>query len=173
MKAVDILKMERPPTHPGEMLLEEFLKPREISQSDFAKHINVSFPRLNDLIHARRGVTVDTALKLAAALGTSPELWLNLQNAWDLWHAVHGEPGKVFEFPDPLPITLIGTDGKTYRIMLPNREGSSGWVVEDQDGNDVAEIPDVDGDIPSINAIRLAIVAAEQQGKKVRKRQAP
>jgi antitoxin HigA-1 len=173
MRAVDILKMERPPTHPGEMLLEEFLKPRGISQSDFAKHIDVSFPRLNDLIHARRGVTVDTALKLAAALGTSPELWLNLQQAWDLWQAVHGDPRNVFQFPDPLPITFHSDDGRVYRINPPSWEGTSGWVLEDEDGNDVAELPDVDGDTPSIDAIRRAILAANQPRKTSRKRQAP
>jgi len=165
MKAVDILKMERPPTHPGEMLLEEFLKPRGISQSDFAKHLDVSFPRLNDLIHARRGVTVDTALKLAAALGTSPELWLNLQQAWDLWHAVHGDPERVFVFPAPFPITFEADDGKTYRIMLPNREGTSGWVLEDQDGNDVAELPDLEGHLPSADVINRAIAQANQPRK--------
>jgi addiction module HigA family antidote len=82
----DILALERAPTHPGEMLNEEFIKPLGITQSAFAQQLGISFPRLNDLIHGRRGVSTDTALRLAKVLGTSPELWLNLQQAWDLWH---------------------------------------------------------------------------------------
>ena len=100
--AIDILKLERPPTHPGEMLLEEFLKPRGISQSDFARRLDVSFPRLNDIIHGRRGVSTDTALRLARVLGTSPELWLNLQQAWDLWHAARSDQAKAIAKLEPL-----------------------------------------------------------------------
>src|SRR5205807_6785848 len=59
------LPQERPPTHPGEMLMEEFLKPLGVSQSDFAVRIGVSFPRLNELIRGKRGMTPDTALRLA------------------------------------------------------------------------------------------------------------
>ena len=102
MKPVDILAMEGAPTHPGEMLKEEFLGPLGVSQSDFAKRLGVSFPRLNDLIHGRRGVTTDTALRLARVLGTSPELWLNLQLAWDLWHAARGAEGKAIAKLAPL-----------------------------------------------------------------------
>ncbi len=102
MARIDVLRMKRPPTHPGEMLVEEFLKPLEITQSDFARRLGISFPRLNDLIHARRGVSTDTALRLARVLGTSPELWLNLQQAWDLWHAAHGEAGKAIAKLEPL-----------------------------------------------------------------------
>jgi addiction module HigA family antidote len=94
--------MKRPPTHPGEMLVEEFLKPLKVSQSDFARRLGVSFPRLNDIIHARRSVSTDTALRLARVLGTSAELWLNLQQAWDLWHATHGDTAKAIEKLEPL-----------------------------------------------------------------------
>jgi len=62
------LPTNRPPTHPGEMLLEEFLKPLNISQTDFAQRLGVSYPRLNELIHGKRGVTPDTALRLAQVL---------------------------------------------------------------------------------------------------------
>ena len=79
----------RPPTHPGQMLLEEFLKPLGISQSAFAIRLGVSFPRLNEIIRAKRGVTPDTALRLARVLGMSPDFWLGLQQDWDLWHALH------------------------------------------------------------------------------------
>jgi addiction module HigA family antidote len=77
------------PTHPGEMLLEEFLRPLAITQVAFAEQIGVSLQRLNELVKGKRGVTPDTALRLAQALGTSAELWLNLQLAWDLFHAQH------------------------------------------------------------------------------------
>jgi addiction module HigA family antidote len=81
------LPRNRPPTHPGEMLLEEFLKPMGITQSDFAVRLGVSFPRLNEIIKGRRGVTPDTALRLAKVLGMSAEFWLGLQLDWDLWNA--------------------------------------------------------------------------------------
>lgn len=88
---INIVDLEQAPTHPGEMLNEEFLKPLGVTQVEAARRLGISFPRLNDLIHARRGVTVDTALRLAKVFGTSPELWLNLQQAWDLWHAARKE----------------------------------------------------------------------------------
>src|SRR6476619_7795239 len=85
------LPRHRPPTHPGEMLLEEFLKPLGISQSAFAIRLGVSFPRLNEVIRGKRGVTPDTALRLARVLGMSADFWLGLQQDWDLWHALHGK----------------------------------------------------------------------------------
>ena len=81
------LPTHRPPTHPGEMLLEEFLKPLGISQSAFARQLEVSFPRLNEIINGKRSVTTDTALRLARVTGMSAEFWLGLQQDWDLWHA--------------------------------------------------------------------------------------
>jgi addiction module HigA family antidote len=73
------------------MLLEEFLKPLGISQSNFAVRLDVSFPRLNDIIRGKRSVTPDTALRSAQALGTSADLWLVLQLDWDLWHAMRSD----------------------------------------------------------------------------------
>lgn len=86
------LPKQRPPTHPGEMLLEEFLKPLGISQSELAVRLGVSFPRLNEIVRGRRSVTPDTALRLARVLGMSADFWLGLQQDWDLWHAMNG-PG--------------------------------------------------------------------------------
>lgn len=77
----------RPPTHPGEMLLEEFLKPLGLSQVELARRIGVSYPRVNDLVHGRRAMTPDTALRLERLLGVEAQFWLNLQLAWDLYHA--------------------------------------------------------------------------------------
>ncbi len=85
------LPTNRPPTHPGEMLLEEFLVPRGISQSAFAIQLGVSFPRLNEIIRGKRSVTTDTALRLARVLGMPAEFWLGLQQDWDLWHALRDE----------------------------------------------------------------------------------
>lgn len=92
----------RPPTHPGEMLLEEFLKPLGISQSAFAIRLGVSFPRLNEVIHAKRGVTPDTALRLAQVTGMSADFWLGLQQDWDLWHALHSREGREIAHLKPL-----------------------------------------------------------------------
>jgi len=74
----------RLPTHPGEMLLEEFLKPLKLTQVAFARHIGVPVQRVNEIISGRRGVTPETAWLLARALGTSPEFWTNLQAGYDL-----------------------------------------------------------------------------------------
>ena len=72
------------PTHPGEMLLEEFLKPLGMSQAAFAEHIGVSFRRVNEIVNGRRSITPETAWLFAQALGTSPEFWMKLQSTCDL-----------------------------------------------------------------------------------------
>lgn len=79
----------RPPVHPGEMLLEEFLNPLGISQSQLASAIRVPFQRVNLIVNGKRGITSDTALRLSRALGTTPDFWLNLQLRWDLYHSLH------------------------------------------------------------------------------------
>jgi addiction module HigA family antidote len=91
------LPTDRPPTHPGEMLREEFLLPLGISQRDFARQIRVSFVRLNGLINGRRGMTSDTALRLERATGMDASFWLDLQTRWDLWHAIHSDAAKDIE----------------------------------------------------------------------------
>jgi len=75
----------RTPTHPGEMLLEEFLIPMDITQGALANAIHVPYQRVNDLINGRRGVTPSTALRLAKFFGNSPDFWMNLQLRWDLY----------------------------------------------------------------------------------------
>jgi antitoxin HigA-1 len=77
----------RPPTHPGEMLLEEFVKPLGIRQTELAERLGVSYPRLNEILHTKRAVTPDTALRLEQVFGMEAQFWLNLQVAWDLYHA--------------------------------------------------------------------------------------
>ena len=82
------------PTHPGEMLLEEFLKPISMSQTELAAKIGVSYPRINELIHGKRGITPDTALRLEQLFGMEAQFWLNLQLAWDLYHLIHSPAAK-------------------------------------------------------------------------------
>jgi addiction module HigA family antidote len=74
----------RIPTHPGEILLEEFLEPMGITQVDFAAHIGVPIQRVNEIVRGKRGVSSQTAWLFAGALGTTPEFWVNLQTAHDL-----------------------------------------------------------------------------------------
>jgi antitoxin HigA-1 len=77
----------RPPTHPGEILMEDFLKPHGMSQTDLAQRLEISFPRVNEIINGRRGITPDTAIRLSRLFGTTPAFWLTGQLEWDLWHA--------------------------------------------------------------------------------------
>ena len=79
-----MLPENRIPTHPGEILLEEFLVPMNVSQVAFAAHIGVPTQRVNEIVRGKRGVTPETAWLFAEALGTSPEFWLNLQSNYDL-----------------------------------------------------------------------------------------
>ena len=81
----------REPTHPGEMLLEEFLKPMELSQRDLADGIRVPYQRVNELVNRKRGITPGTALRLAKYFGNTPGFWMNLQLRWDLYHAQQNE----------------------------------------------------------------------------------
>jgi addiction module HigA family antidote len=78
----------RQPTHPGEILLTEFLEPNKLSQSELAKTMSVPIQRVNTLINGKRGITAETAILLSRALKTTPEFWMNLQNAYDLYEAM-------------------------------------------------------------------------------------
>ena len=77
-------KQPKNPFHPGEILLEEFLEPKGVTQASFAEKIGWTKTRLNELIKGKRGITAAAALDLAEALGTSPKLWMNLQATYDL-----------------------------------------------------------------------------------------
>ena len=85
----------REPTHPGEMLLEEFLRPMGISQRDLADDIHVPYQRVNELVNRRRGVTPSTALRLAKYFGNSAGFWLSLQHRWDLYQALKSEAKEL------------------------------------------------------------------------------
>ena len=85
----------RPPTHPGEMLLEEFLKPMALTQRELADAIHAPYQRVNEIVNGRRGVTPGTALRLAKLFGTSPGFWMNLQLRWDLYQAQRAEADEL------------------------------------------------------------------------------
>ena len=78
-------ELKRQPTHVGEVLKEEFLEPLGMTQSHLAKALHTSFRAINELVNEKRGITTEMALKLAKYFGTSPQLWLNLQNQFDLY----------------------------------------------------------------------------------------
>jgi addiction module HigA family antidote len=79
-----MLPKNRTPTHPGEILLEEFLKPLGLTQVGLAEHLGIPTQRINELVRGKRGVTPETAWLLAGAMGTTPEFWINLQANYDL-----------------------------------------------------------------------------------------
>jgi antitoxin HigA-1 len=81
----------RPPTHPGEMLKEEFLIPMKITQRQLANALRIPYPQINDIVNKRRSVSAGAALRLAKYFNTSPDFWMNLQQRWDLYHAQESE----------------------------------------------------------------------------------
>jgi addiction module HigA family antidote len=85
----------RKPTHPGEMLQLEFLKPMHLTQRALADGVRVPYQRINELVNGRRGVTPSTALRLAKFFGTTPGFWMNLQLRWDLFHASAAEAKEL------------------------------------------------------------------------------
>lgn len=91
----------RTPTHPGEMLLEEFLNPMGLTQREVADAIHVPYQRINDIVNGRRGITPSTALRLAKYFNMSPEFWMNVQLRWDMYFAKQDE-NKVLETIQPL-----------------------------------------------------------------------
>ena len=91
----------RSPTHPGEMLLEEFLEPMGLTQRELADAIRVPYQRVNEIVNGRRGVTPGTALRLAKFFGVSAAFWMNLQLRWDLYHAQKAEADDL-EIIQPL-----------------------------------------------------------------------
>jgi addiction module HigA family antidote len=85
----------RQPTHPGEMLLEEFLKPMGLTQRNLAEGIHVPYQRVNEIVNGKRGITPSTALRLAKFFGNTEGFWMNLQLRWDLFQAKKTEAGEL------------------------------------------------------------------------------
>ena len=90
----------RQPTHPGEMLVEEFLRPMHITQRQLADAIHVPYQRVNELVNQKRGITPSTALRLARFFGVSADFWLNLQVRWDLYKTQQAEEDELAEIQD-------------------------------------------------------------------------
>ena len=86
---------QREPTHPGEMLIEEFLVPMGLTQRELASSIHVPYQRINEIINKKRGITPSTALRLAKYFGMSEDFWMNLQLRWDLYKARHQEAKEL------------------------------------------------------------------------------
>ena len=99
----------RTPTHPGEILLEEFLKPMGMTQRDLSNSINVPYQRVNEIINGRRGITPSTALRLSKVFGVSADFWMNIQLRWDLYFAKKSESNALSKIK-PLPLHHLGKD---------------------------------------------------------------
>lgn len=89
-----MIPKNRKPTHPGEILLHEFIEPLGMTQMELAKKLGIPIQRINTLINGKRGITAQTAILLAKELKTTPEFWMNLQNAVDLYDA--GQERQLF-----------------------------------------------------------------------------
>ncbi len=98
------LPKNRRPTSPGEVFLEEFLVPLDITQKEAAERLRISYPRMNEIVNAKRAVTPDTALRLAKFTRTEPGFWLNLQQAVDLWDAIHSAQAQEVDMIEPAPV---------------------------------------------------------------------
>ncbi len=94
----------RPPTHPGEMLLEEFLTPMGLTQRDLADAIHVPYQRINEIVNERRSVTPGTALRLAKFFRMSADFWMNLQMRWDLYWAQQAEQQELKSIRPHAPV---------------------------------------------------------------------
>lgn len=102
-----MLPKNRPPAHPGEMLLKEFLEPLGITQTKFAAHLDWSYSKLNDIVNGKRRITADDALAIGEALNAGPIFWLNLQRDWDLWQSLqtHHRITPIRPISSPVPAT--------------------------------------------------------------------
>ena len=115
-----MIPSHREPTHPGEMLLEEFLNPLRLTQVAAAEQMQIPLNRLNEIIRGRRGVTADTAIRLSRLLGTSPEFWMNLQSTWDISKAaksMHLDLGAVeASMTEEAVARVSGVDNRTTEL---------------------------------------------------------
>jgi addiction module HigA family antidote len=96
IEATSITQLEREPTHPGEILEEEFIKPLELSQSKLAKELGVSARAVNEIVNKKRGITPEMAIRLSERFGATAEFWLGLQMDYDLWKA-YNKPSRKFK----------------------------------------------------------------------------
>lgn len=85
----------RPPSHPGEILLKDFLEPMGISQRELADALHVPYQRVNEVVNQKRGITPSTAIRLSKFFGNSSEFWLNLQQNWEIYHVLKEEEEEL------------------------------------------------------------------------------
>ena len=104
----------RAPTHPGEMLLEEFLIPMDLTRRGLADSIRVPYRKINELAKGRRGITPSIALRLGKFFGMSADFWMNLQVRWDLYQAQRIEQHDLNKI-QPLPSVAIDNHIKTFK----------------------------------------------------------
>jgi len=100
-------RMERQPTHPGEIIREDYLKPLSITINELASGVGISRKTLSKIINARGAITPDMALRLSRAFDTTPDFWLNLQKNYDLWQAEHAS--NEWQRVKPLSTQLLRT----------------------------------------------------------------
>jgi antitoxin HigA-1 len=96
------LPTDRPPVHPGEILSEEFMKPYGMSVLETASRIGKSPDAIQLIVQGKKGVDADMALRFSKLFCTSPELWLNGQMAWDMWHIMYGENAAEIDVIEPI-----------------------------------------------------------------------
>jgi len=94
----------RKPTHPGEVLLEDVIKPLGITITEAAQDLGISRKTLSELIHGKCGLTPEMAVRIAKATNTSPESWLAMQTKLDLWNAIQDEPKDVIKFEPSIAV---------------------------------------------------------------------
>jgi addiction module HigA family antidote len=99
----------QPPIHPGEILLEEFIKPYGITLAELSRRIGISRQQINAVINGKKGISTDMALRLSRLFCTSTELWLSGQMKWDIWHMLHGEHVDELEKIEPIKIPAFIT----------------------------------------------------------------
>ena len=100
-----LVPTHRSPVRPGDVWVEEFLEPLEITQAGLAERLGVTFQTVNAIVNGRRSITPNTALRLARVLGTSPSFWLNLQLTWDLYREMHSEEAASIAKLKPIAAT--------------------------------------------------------------------
>ncbi len=94
----------RPPIHPGEILLEEFLKPFGMTIADTASRTGLKKEQIQNIIEGKKNIDADTALRFSRLFSTSPDLWMNGQIAWDIWHILHGKNAGEIEKIEPVTV---------------------------------------------------------------------
>jgi addiction module HigA family antidote len=99
------MRKKLPPVHPGEILLEEFMKPLGLSMNKLALELHVPVTRIAEIVHGRRSITADTALRLSIYFRTTPQFWMNLQAAYDLEVARDKQLSRIRQEVRPIPVS--------------------------------------------------------------------